>query len=362
MTNLSIETIKVSDKMDKVKKTLLKSLVIVAIFLFFGFFLYRNIGAIRETYQITAGNMTYYLFWAIILAFVSELIITIAYRRIFSGLKIFRKLSEMMILCLASMAVNILVPSGGFSGAIVFADDTKKDESRAAAVTGFLLAGIADYSAISVLVIFAMLYLAGIGGLGLSVLIPALIFLSLTIFLYFLVWVSANGLDFIERLFKRIVKFISFILGKITKKTVNTEKATNNFIKEFSSASKYIFGHKKEWLFTIVTFILSHLARIIALYVIFLSLGYEPTYRALVTGYAIGTLFIIISPTPNGIGFVEGAMILSYTSLGASSTMATTAVLLYRGLVFWIPFLIGFISLQGSRIKKIQKESMELDV
>lgn len=328
----------------------------------FVYFIQNNIGVIRNTYRITAGHLTLNLVFAIFFVVLSEFILTYSYKKIFDGVGIIRKFFKMMVLHLSGLAVSIIIPSGGFSGALVYADDTREKESRGAAITGFLLAGIADYSAIAILLIFAMLYLSAIGSLGLSVFIPSLIFLGITFFLYFLVWISANGIELGERILRRSIRFFAAIIEKMTKKKIDTERAITDFLKEFSSASKYILGDKKDWLKTITIFIFSHLVRIVALYIIFVSLGYDLTYRALIVGYTIGTLFIIISPTPSGVGFVEGAMVLSYVSLHIPTNIATTVVLIYRGLAFWLPFFIGFGFLQGTRINKIKKESLELDV
>lgn len=344
------------------KHKILKSVLLVLLVALFGYFIQKNIGVIRETYQITTRHMTGYLLLAAAFSVISELIITGVYKALFAQLSIFRRFSKMLALHLSGIAVSIIIPSGGFASALVYADDAKKEEPRAAAITGFLLAGIADYSAVSTLLIFAMLYLSGVGGLGLSVFIPALIFLGLTLFLYFLVWISANGLGLAERVFTKIIGFVASILTRFSRKKINAKEAAESFLVEFSQASKYIFQNKKDWLLTIGGMILSHVARIAVLYIIFLSLGSEPTYRALVTGYAIGTLFVVISPTPSGVGFVEGAMVLSYTSLGVPAALATTAVLIYRGLVFWVPFFIGFGLLQGSRIRRIREDALELDI
>ena len=68
----------------------------------------------------------------------------------------------------------------------------------------------------------------------------------------------------------------------------------------------------------------------------------------LTAGYAIGFVFWVVSPTPQGIGVVEGVMALVYTSLGVPAP-AVLAVLTFRGLTFWLPLLIGFFLLHRVR-------------
>ena len=64
----------------------------------------------------------------------------------------------------------------------------------------------------------------------------------------------------------------------------------------------------------------------------------------------MSVLFYIVSPTPGGLGFVEGALILVLTSLGVPQAGATVVTLAYRGITFWLPFLLGFVALR--RVKR----------
>jgi uncharacterized protein (TIRG00374 family) len=55
----------------------------------------------------------------------------------------------------------------------------------------------------------------------------------------------------------------------------------------------------------------------------------------------MGYLFLIISPTPSGIGIVEGVMTLALRSLGIALEDAAILSLVYRGFTFWVPFFFG---------------------
>ena len=57
----------------------------------------------------------------------------------------------------------------------------------------------------------------------------------------------------------------------------------------------------------------------------------------LVAGYAVGTLFLIVSITPQGLGAVKGVMTALFVSLGVTLGRAAVVVLAYRGLSFWLP-------------------------
>ena len=78
-------------------------------------------------------------------------------------------------------------------------------------------------------------------------------------------------------------------------------------------------------------------------------------------GYVVATLFAMVSFTPQGVGVVEAAVTVAFTAFGASATAGMAIGLVYRGIVFWMPFLIGAILIQTTktfRPKKGKKEKL----
>ena len=78
----------------------------------------------------------------------------------------------------------------------------------------------------------------------------------------------------------------------------------------------------------------------------FLSFQVPFTAGTIIGGFAISYLFLIVSPTPSGIGIVEGVMPLALTSLRVPWSQAVIITLTYRGITFWAPLGIGAIALR----------------
>ncbi|MEX0789034.1 MAG: lysylphosphatidylglycerol synthase transmembrane domain-containing protein [Anaerolineales bacterium] len=92
---------------------------------------------------------------------------------------------------------------------------------------------------------------------------------------------------------------------------------------------------------------LSNRALMIAtLFLIFLAFAQPFSVGTLIAGYSIGALFAVVSPTPSGLGFVEGAMTLVLTTLHVPLASAAVITLAYRGVTFWFPLLLGFVALR----------------
>lgn len=271
-----------------------------------------------------------------------------------------RTAKEMLILGLQSLAVNLVVPTAGASAAILFADDAqKRGESRTKAVNGVLLTYLVDYTSISFLLFIALVFLYFIKSLTPTEYIPAALFFLLTAGVYALAIAAAKKASLLDRILMPLAKMFIAPLLKLFKKKINIEKNVRYFISELSDASRAAFRDKKNVIHAMGWSLFAHFIRLCVLYVIFLSFGVDPAYRVILAGYAVGSLFVVVSPTPQGIGFVEGSMTIVFTGLGLPSAVAATTTIIYRAFDFWIPFAAGFFLLQGSNIKRIKGELFE---
>jgi uncharacterized protein (TIRG00374 family) len=66
-------------------------------------------------------------------------------------------------------------------------------------------------------------------------------------------------------------------------------------------------------------------------------------------------LFLIVSPTPSGLGVVEGAMAVALNTLRVNLGAAVLITMAYRGLTFWFPLGVGGVAfriLQGKPKEK----------
>jgi uncharacterized protein (TIRG00374 family) len=78
----------------------------------------------------------------------------------------------------------------------------------------------------------------------------------------------------------------------------------------------------------------------------FLALGTPFSVGTLVGGFSIGYLFLIVSPTPSGVGVVEGILPVALNSLRVKWEAAVLITLVYRGLTFWFPLAVGAAALR----------------
>src|SRR5581483_6147601 len=81
------------------------------------------------------------------------------------------------------------------------------------------------------------------------------------------------------------------------------------------------------------------------LWTVALAVRGDAGFEVAVAGYAISLLFSMIAITPAGIGFVEASLSVLLVSFGVDRHAAIATALGYRLFEFWIPLLLGAVSL-----------------
>jgi uncharacterized protein (TIRG00374 family) len=77
---------------------------------------------------------------------------------------------------------------------------------------------------------------------------------------------------------------------------------------------------------------------------------------ALIGGYVIAVLFTMVAITPMGLGVVEVAIVVLLTSNGISIGAATATALVFRGIVFWLPFALGVFFIRRTKTYRNERD------
>jgi hypothetical protein len=82
-------------------------------------------------------------------------------------------------------------------------------------------------------------------------------------------------------------------------------------------------------------------------WVMFLAFKVPYTTSTLFAGFALAYLFAIVSPTPSGIGIVEGLATVGLVTMAVPVSAAAVVVLGYRGITFWLRLLLGMLAMHN---------------
>ncbi|CAG1000528.1 Phosphatidylglycerol lysyltransferase [Anaerolineales bacterium] len=290
--------------------------------------------------------------WELVLAAMAVQVVyyiafTWTYQSAFDTVGVSARIRDLLPVTLGSLFVNVVVPVGGAGGAALFAEDlSRRGKPAARSAAGVLLQLISDFTAFTLILIPGMIYLFIEHDLKIYEISGAVILLLLTFGLSSILLVGIWKPDWLRRLFGWSHRTANWIFGRLNRSLSLADDWAQKNAEEFSQASAAVASHPSRLMRTVGIAFLAHLVDISCLFILFLAFNQPIGLGALVAGYAVGILFWIVSITPQGIGVVEGVMALTFTSLGIPGAVATTVVLAFRGLTFWLPMTLGFFAVQ----------------
>lgn len=309
---------------------------------------FTELEQLKNTLQ--QGQWTWVLA-AVVSQMIYFVVFTASYQAAFETLDIHTRTRDLIPLTLGALFVNLVVPAGIAGGTALFAQDlARRGKPAMRTATGILLQLIADFSAFAFILVPGLIYLFFEHDLKAYEVVAAVILLLMTSGLSVIVLLGIWKPNWLHRIFGLSQRAANRLSERLRRSPILSEDWAQKNAEEFNQAATAVAGHPLGLIRTIGVALLAHLLDITTLYILFLAFHQPIGLGTLVAGYAMGILFWIVSITPQGIGVVEGVMALTFTSLGITGAVATTVVLAFRGLTFWIPMLVGFFAVQRMRI------------
>jgi phosphatidylglycerol lysyltransferase len=265
----------------------------------------------------------------------------------FSVVHLKRKFKEILPLVFGALFVNVLAPTGGQSGTILFADDAaRRKESSPKAIIANVIATSSSYLAFSLILIFSIFYLRHAGLLNTYEIIGSIVFIFPTVLPIVLIFTSFKNPNLTLKLLSSLYRFIIRFSKFIRHPSKLSEEWPKRISDELAEAALLVTKNKKQVIITLIIALIAHAISILSIYVIFIAFDYKIHYGALIAGYTFGEVARIISPQPEGIGVVEIVMTIIFTSFGVAPIQAAAISIVFRGFNFWVPLGIGFLLLK----------------
>lgn len=283
------------------------------------------------------------------------------YKAAFDIVDVRSRLRELLPVTFAAIFVNVAAPTGGASGAALWVDDAvRRGQSGARAAVGTLLTLAADFGTFALVLIAGLLILFQNHDLQLYEIVAALILLLVVCLMAAVLLLGIWLPNRLRRLLHWLQRTINGLARRLGRHGFLADDWAETNAIHFIEASIAVTTQPQRLIRLLAVALASHLIDLATLYVLFLAFHQPVGMGVLVAGYAMAILFWIVSPTPQGIGVVEGVVALVFTSLGIPAARATIIALAFRGLSFWLPLVIGFILLRrvksfGSR-ERVQAE------
>ena len=245
--------------------------------------------------------------------------------------------------------INLSTPLG-VTGASAYLTRylVKKGLSNIQAVFGMLVANLSNNVSFLFILGFTVLSLSNSNHLEPYQTLAAEFLLLLNLGLFLITFLVIVLPSFSGKAAHFIVNIINSLTRKLIRKELLAGKSLDDYILETITISKRFDRSFGKFIKTIPLSLTYHLINISVLFLSFLAFGASIEIWKVVSLYGIIFLFAIVSPTPFGIGIVEGLAHTVAISLGIDSSVSLVAILTYRVATLWLPAFAGLWNLRRS--------------
>ena len=279
------------------------------------------------------------------------------FKSIFALLGLKASLTKLTMIAAAGSFVNIVTPSAGVGGLAIFISEGRNHKLPPGKVTvASILYILLDYAAFLCILPLGMIALLRHNHLGAGEITAAVILLVIATVLAFLFYLGYRSTKALGETLAKIARLINLIIRPFIHREYLSEARAHSFASEISDGLGAL-PEKPRSLF--LPFLLSLATKVLLMGILicsFLSFSVPFTAGTVLGGFAIGYLFLIVSPTPSGIGIVEGVMALALGSLGVYFSHAVVITLAYRGMTFWLPLAIGAVAFRVLQLKEAKSQ------
>jgi uncharacterized protein (TIRG00374 family) len=310
------------------------------------------------------------IWWVLGLALIIEFLWTIncgaSFRAIYRAMGIEERIGTLSLIVLAANFMNVVAPSGGVSGLAIFISEARRrNYSSARVAAAGVLYLLFDYLGLIAILVIGLIIMIRRNDLSLVVILASIALVGLTMLFTYLINLGMQSAVSFGNALAKISRIINRIMRPFIHREYLSEAHAHEFAHDAAEGLILMRSQPRSMLMPIFFAITNKAALILILTLVFLAFKVPISIGTIIACFSIGTLFVIISPTPAGIGVVEGALTLALTSMYISLEDAAVITLSYRGITFWIPMLAGMISIRALEkvgIKPNSTTNTEIDV
>lgn len=265
------------------------------------------------------------------------------YKSIYHLLGIEENRDRLTLVAVASSFMNIIAPTAGVSGIAVFANDaTRRGYPPGKATVAGALFLVIDQAAFLLVLGLGWIVLLRRNDLNAGEISASLLLLAMACIFAFLIYLGYRSADALGNILARSAHVINRTLKPFLHRDYLREERAHSFAMEIAEGLGNLPEHSLMHLLRPLLQALLNKGLLMGVLVCaFLAFDVPFSAGTIIAGWAISYLFLVISPTPNGIGIVEGLMPLTLTSLRVPYEAAVVVTLSYRAVTFWVMLAVG---------------------
>jgi uncharacterized protein (TIRG00374 family) len=290
--------------------------------------------------------------WYILLAFVIQIgwffLVGITYCSLYRMLGMQESILALTKISAAATFVNTVMPTAGVGGIAVFVNAAKKNGLSSGKITlAAALFVLFDQVAFLTVLSLGMIVLVRRNDLGAGDVTASIILLCIASLLAFTLYLGYRSTERMGAFLARLVRMVNKVMRPFIRRNYLKEERAHAFAYEMADGLTALPNSPRGWLKPFFLALLNKGLMISILLCAFLAFQVSYSPGTIIGGYAIGYLFMIVSPTPAGIGVVEGVLPLALRSLRVAWSQAVLITLVYRAMTFWVPLGVGALAFRN---------------
>jgi glycosyltransferase 2 family protein len=327
------------------------------IFLFLVFFLgsalvVLSLGELKNTWRTLQHSDFRFMGLAVVLIMAWMVSEALGYKSLYRLMDVEEKLWRLILLSTAANFINVVAPSGGFGGLAVLIDDAgRRKYPRGLAAAAGALHLFLEYAAFMVILAMGWAVFIRRDDIKPNEMTASVIMLGIVVGLGFLIYIGSRSDEELGRVLAWLSRQLNRIVWPFIHREYFREVAAKEFGVEVASGLGILRVKHRGVLMPFVWALVSKILQTLILLFTFLAFAVDFSLGTVVAGFASCYLFLIVSPTPSGIGIVETILPWTLYSLRVPWEQAVVVTLLYRGITFWVPLIMG-----GAAFRLLQKE------
>jgi uncharacterized protein (TIRG00374 family) len=321
--------------------------LIFAIVLLLGtIFLLGRFSEFQKILMVLQSGNGWFIGLGILLAFLLLFNMAATYQQIYHVVGIEEKMRRLFFVCTAAYFVNIITPfSGGVPAlAVYLADGRSRGHPTGRVMAAWAINLFFDYVGLLTVVVFGLAVLVRRNTLHVAEVTAFFILLLAAIALGTVIYLSMRSTVLLGRVLAWAARLVNLVARVFIHRDYLDESRAYSFAHDIGEGMSALRNRPHLLVGPLALALNNKLLLVIIFLVTFLSFDVPFSIGTLIGGVGVALLFVIVSPTPAGIGVVEGVLALTLRTLGVTLEAATVVTLGYRGLTFWLPFFVGMVT------------------
>ena len=323
----------------------MRKFIVIAVLFLGAAFIYLSFSEIESVVEtLQHGNL-----WFILLALLIQLSWYVAagltYQSLYQLLGMQESVYKLSLLYASANFVNTIAPSAGVGGMAVFISAATRDGHSAGRVTvASMLSLLLDYIAFLCILTLGLIVLFRRNDLDLTEIIASVVIFIIAATLGFLLYLGSQSGNALGKTLAWMARIINRVMLPFIHREYLSESRAHEFAHEMAQDLKSLPKHPRSLIRPFLYALAGKALLMCLLMCVFLAFQVPFSAGTIIGGFSITYLFLIVSPTPSGIGIIEGIMPLALSSLRVPLSQAVIITLAYRGITFWIPLGLGAIA------------------